>query len=139
MKKKQQNQLLPELKGLSRMAERVMSTRHSNVFTFTLHDHTDIIDAARGAFEQLELIEDALEVESDGLAFTVVRPSTWTNSDIRWISASDSHTFGWFQTLFDELGVKESFGFLHDDMMLFAGYFVAREKVADSNFHTGRR
>lgn len=124
-----------ELRGRHRVTESVQSTEHRNVFTCDLGvDHVCIAEV-RNTFEQLHVNQETGKLDWDGLAFEVVRPTTWVNSDIRWISAGDPQTFHWFQNLFQQLAICEHFDFLHD-MVMFAGYLVAREKVFESNFHT---
>ena len=126
-----------ELRGRHRVTESVQSTEHRNVFTCNLGVNHVCIAEVRNTFEQLHVNQETGKLGWDGLAFEVVRPTTWVNSDIRWISAGDPQTFHWFQNLFQQLAICEHFDFLHD-MVMFAGYLVAREKVFESNFHTGR-
>lgn len=111
----------------------VRGTEHSNVYLCDLDLDLTVIDRVRDSFEQQ--IKDPVtgQLHGDGLAFEVVEPG-WGHSDIRWISAADATTFGWFQASFEALKVAESFQFL-TEMTMFSGYIVARSHMEKSNFH----
>ena len=68
------------------------------------------------------------------LHFHAERPN-W-KSDIRWVSAGDEATLGFFQALFDKLKIAASFSFLGTKMVLYSGFFVLRQSTRKSHFHT---
>ena len=66
-------------------------------------------------------------------AFHCERPN-W-KSDIRWVSAANEDTLGFFQELFDRLDIASSFAFL-GQMTLLSGYLVVRQCTQKSHFHS---
>ena len=69
------------------------------------------------------------EFRPQRLRFHVETP-TW-KSDIRWISSADEHTFKYFRSLWESIGVAKLFSFL-GDLEMFSGFFVARQTTKKS-------
>lgn len=110
----------------------VTMMEHPNVYTCSLSGlcAADV----RRTFEKFTEDRVSKTLFWSDLTMHVERPP-WGKSDIRWISAKDCRTFEYFRTLWKQLGVAERFAFL-GEMVMFAGYFVARRLVRKSHFHT---
>jgi len=119
------------LRGVRRLGA-VTAMEHPNVYTCSL-DRACLADVRR-TFEKLSEDKVSKALFWGDLTMHVERPP-WGKSDIRWISAKDGHTFDFFKRLWKHLGAANHFAFL-GEMVMFAGYFVARRLVRKSHFHT---
>ena len=109
---------------------------HPSNTVFTCAVDAAVLRAARATFEALQPESSKGRVllsKKQKLRFHVERPP-W-KSDIRWISAAEPRTLHeFFAPLFARLRLPEVFGSV-GEMVLFSGYFVARQETRRSHFH----
>ncbi|KAL3906333.1 MAG: hypothetical protein SGPRY_010590 [Prymnesium sp.] len=128
--------LPPRKQGRRDEAPAVLTLQHSLATVFELPIDLKPLQAVRHVFEHLKKDPTStrhLLFAPKRLRFHVERPS-W-KSDIRWISARDELTFGWFAAQFEKLRIRKMLAFL-GELVLFSGFIVARQVTSKSYFHT---